>query len=326
MEKKIKRVPSMDIQDTSRRVAHIILNPSDKEVGLEPPDAVDEDAHDFWDADAKETLPICSDAVYQPTDVLAVAADSAPPTTDVEVQMTVPLPTKVTQVQDEAPLPAVVTGVQEELSSTMVVGVRDEAATVNNDFEEASPPVIACLVEPQLSARDILQAIHDLGSKFDLLATNDRVDALEARVGGMEQVIGQRLATLEKRMNASDAQWKAMSLSVGHLSNGIQKHADNLLAHRPRPNNTMYAPPRHHHTNLPTWLAYNVACDEDSGSILGRQWTHAWDLSVVTGAEGHVRTSLSAVQMVNVPPMPVTQANSFASSSLSSPILVISKK
>jgi hypothetical protein len=175
--------------------------------------------------------------------VLVVAADSAPPATDVEVQTTVPLLTKVTQVQDEAPLPAMVAGVREELSPTMVAGVQDEAATVNDNFEEASPPVIACPEQPQPSARDILQAIHHLGSKFDLLATNDRVDALEARVGGMEQVIGQRLATLEKRINASDAQWKAMSSSVGHLANGIWEHADDLLAHRPRPNNTMYAPP-----------------------------------------------------------------------------------
>lgn len=69
---KIKRIPSMDVRDTSHMVAHIVLNvhltiqslspcpsmstfkqASDKEVVPEPMDAVDEDAHGFWDADTR---------------------------------------------------------------------------------------------------------------------------------------------------------------------------------------------------------------------------------------------------------------------------------
>ncbi|KAG2341753.1 hypothetical protein BDR05DRAFT_949561 [Suillus weaverae] len=240
MGKKIKQVLSTDVQDMPSRVAHVVPNLSDKEVGLEPPDALDEDAHGFWDADtrlsvrhhpkkcdkctnlgvpcivlldksienfrlacrncdgmkvacaidgvgirmrmlakakandiarakaeakakAKEkakakaaaratnvqkrsqshasqvpriggspmntlsipsipsTLPAPSqiqevivehdDVVYQPTDVVVVAADSASPAMDVEAQITVPLLTKVAQVQDKAPLPTMVAGI-----------------------------------------------------------------------------------------------------------------------------------------------------------------------------------------------------------------------
>ncbi|KAG2100181.1 uncharacterized protein F5147DRAFT_777087 [Suillus discolor] len=110
------------------------------------------------------------------------------------------------------------------------------------------------LAEPEPTAKDILQATRDPGSKFDLLATNERVDALDAKVILVEEVFGHRLATLEQRMNSSDAQWKAMSSSVGHLTNCLRDHKDDLEAHRPRVNTTAYAPPQHPTAQLPAWL------------------------------------------------------------------------
>ncbi|KAG1904949.1 uncharacterized protein F5891DRAFT_1183593 [Suillus fuscotomentosus] len=60
--------------------------------------------------------------------------------------------------------------------------------------------------DPEPTARDILQSIHDLGRRLDLLATNERVDALEVRVHSVENILHQRLDALEQRLNASDAQ------------------------------------------------------------------------------------------------------------------------
>lgn len=97
-------------------------------------------------------------------------------------------------------------------------------------MEEASLSMTICLVELQLTARDILQVIHDLGSKFDLLATNKQVDALNVRVGGMEEVISKRLTILKKCMNASNTQWKAMLFSVGHLTNSLWEHLSSPIS------------------------------------------------------------------------------------------------
>ncbi|KAG2108988.1 uncharacterized protein F5147DRAFT_652566 [Suillus discolor] len=58
---------------------------------------------------------------------------------------------------------------------------------------------------PKPTARDILQGIQDLGRKFDLLATNERVDTLDVRVHSVETILHQRLDALEQRLNASDA-------------------------------------------------------------------------------------------------------------------------
>jgi hypothetical protein len=59
--------------------------------------------------------------------------------------------------------------------------------------------------DPEPTARDILQSIHDLGRRLDLLATNERVDTLEVRVRSVENILHQRLDALEQRLNASDA-------------------------------------------------------------------------------------------------------------------------
>ncbi|KAG1797675.1 hypothetical protein EV424DRAFT_1352692 [Suillus variegatus] len=59
--------------------------------------------------------------------------------------------------------------------------------------------------DPEPTARDILQSIHDLSRRLDLLATNERVDALEVRVRSVENILHQRLDALEQRLNTSDA-------------------------------------------------------------------------------------------------------------------------
>ncbi|KAG1868409.1 hypothetical protein F4604DRAFT_1682338 [Suillus subluteus] len=48
-------------------------------------------------------------------------------------------------------------------------------------LEEVQIPAANHLTAPEPTARDILQGIQDLGRKFDMLATNKRVDVLDAR-------------------------------------------------------------------------------------------------------------------------------------------------
>ncbi|KAG1853770.1 hypothetical protein C8R48DRAFT_776924 [Suillus tomentosus] len=67
------------------------------------------------------------------------------------------------------------------------------------------------LVEPEPTAREILQGIQDLGRRLDLLAATERVDALEVRVDSMETNLLKRLDGLEQRLNESDARWKSLS-------------------------------------------------------------------------------------------------------------------
>ncbi|KAG1879002.1 uncharacterized protein F5891DRAFT_991525 [Suillus fuscotomentosus] len=178
--------------------------------------------------------------------------------------------------------------------------------------------------EEEPTAKDILQAIWDLGSKFDLLATNERVDALDAKVNSVEEVFGHWLATLERLINSSDAQWKAMSSSVGHLSNCLRDHKDDLEAHRPRVNTTAYAPPQHPTAQLPGWLHGTGGVDDVGISTVGRQWTHAWDPSVATGVQGCFETSASAARTGYPHDTPVIRANSIESSRLSSTLSAMS--
>ncbi|KAG1864526.1 hypothetical protein C8R48DRAFT_773041 [Suillus tomentosus] len=146
-----------------------------------------------------------------------------------------------------------------------------------------------------------------------------RVDALDAKVDSMEEVFDHRLATLEQCINASDAHWKAMTSSVGHLTNCIRDHKDDPEAHRPQVNTTAYAPPQHSNVQLPAWLP-GIGGFEDLGiSTVGRQWTHAWDPSVATGAPGDIGTSALAARTGYTPDTPVVRADSIASSRLSSP-------
>ncbi|KAG2099264.1 uncharacterized protein F5147DRAFT_655863 [Suillus discolor] len=167
----------------------------------------------------------------------------------------------------------------------------EETAGLTHCQTRADQPIGATEQEP--TAKDILQAIRDLGSKFDLLATNERVDALDAKVNSVEEVFGHRLATLERLINSSDAQWKAMSSSA-------------------------YAPPQHPTAQLPGWLHGTGGVDDVGISTVGRQWTHAWDPSVVTGVQGCLETSASAARTGYPHDTPVIRANSIESSQLSS--------
>jgi hypothetical protein len=110
----------------------------------------------------------------------------------------------------------------------------------------------------------------------------------------VEDIFGRRLNALERRLNASDEEWRATSSSVGHLTMALRDHNEDLTAHRPRVNTTAYAPPHHANAHLPAWLAHSK--EDPHISAMGRQWTHAWDASVMTNV-GHVRTSASALQI-----------------------------
>ncbi|KAG1894260.1 uncharacterized protein F5891DRAFT_985148 [Suillus fuscotomentosus] len=59
--------------------------------------------------------------------------------------------------------------------------------------------------DPKPTARDILQGIQDLGRRFDLLATNERLDTLDVRVRSVETIIHQHFDALEQCLNALDA-------------------------------------------------------------------------------------------------------------------------
>ncbi|KAG1836103.1 hypothetical protein C8R48DRAFT_783014 [Suillus tomentosus] len=76
--------------------------------------------------------------------------------------------------------------------------------------EHRQSPAPTNLLEPEPTTRDILQGIQDLGRRLDLLAANERVDALEVRVGSVETNLLQRLDELEQWLNESDARWKSL--------------------------------------------------------------------------------------------------------------------
>lgn len=59
--------------------------------------------------------------------------------------------------------------------------------------------------EPEPTTRDILQSIQDLGRRFDLLATDERVDALHVRLDSVERRISLRLTALEEGFSVSNA-------------------------------------------------------------------------------------------------------------------------
>ncbi|KAG1841086.1 hypothetical protein C8R48DRAFT_679390 [Suillus tomentosus] len=105
------------------------------------------------------------------------------------------------------------------------------------------PPGPTNLPVPEPSGTDILRSIQDLGRRFDLLATNERVDALDARVDSVEDRFGWRLMVLENQITASDARWQSVASSMDNLSMSLQIHKDDPAAHRPGSSNrTKYAP------------------------------------------------------------------------------------
>ncbi|KAG2056554.1 hypothetical protein BDR06DRAFT_969938 [Suillus hirtellus] len=76
--------------------------------------------------------------------------------------------------------------------------------------EHRQSPAPTNLLEPEPTARDILQGIQDLSRRLDLLAANERVDTLEVRVGSVETNLLQQLDELEQQLNKSDAQWQSL--------------------------------------------------------------------------------------------------------------------
>ncbi|KAG2060996.1 hypothetical protein BDR06DRAFT_966805 [Suillus hirtellus] len=120
------------------------------------------------------------------------------------------------------------------------------------------------LSEPEPSGRDILRSIQDLVRRFDLLATNEWVDALDVRVDSVEDRFGWRLMELEKQSTALDAHWQSVTLSMGNLSMSLQAHKNNPAVHHPGSSNDF------------TYKLQNAAIDECLGiSMVGREQTYA---------------------------------------------------
>ncbi|KAG1847496.1 hypothetical protein C8R48DRAFT_779222 [Suillus tomentosus] len=74
--------------------------------------------------------------------------------------------------------------------------------------EEKKPDVLPG--RAQMQPEHVQLPLPDLGRRLDLLAANERVDALEVRVGSVETNVLKRLDELEQRLNASDARWRSL--------------------------------------------------------------------------------------------------------------------
>ncbi|KAG2079539.1 uncharacterized protein F5147DRAFT_784982 [Suillus discolor] len=105
------------------------------------------------------------------------------------------------------------------------------------------PSVPATPSEPEPTTRAILQSIHDLGRRFDLLATNERMDALDMRVDSVERRISLRLTTLEERFTVSNVHQELLSQSIGNLSMSSRVHSNNPGAHHPRAHGNAHVSP-----------------------------------------------------------------------------------
>jgi hypothetical protein len=106
-----------------------------------------------------------------------------------------------------------------ELSSLDFAGAERKPTEVFPSRAEKQPEhgqssAPANLRELEPTSRDILQGIQDLGRRLDLLAANERVEALEVRVGSVETNLLKRLDELEQRLNESDARWNSLK-SIG---------------------------------------------------------------------------------------------------------------
>ncbi|KAG1888480.1 uncharacterized protein F5891DRAFT_987772 [Suillus fuscotomentosus] len=125
------------------------------------------------------------------------------------------------------------------------------------------PPGPTNLPVPEPSGTDILQSIQDLGRRFNLLATNERMDVLDARVDSVEDRFGWRLMVLENQITALDAHWQSVGSSMDNLSMSLQIHKDDPAAHHPGSSNcTKYA-------------LQNAPVDEHLGiSTVGREHNH----------------------------------------------------
>ncbi|KAG1895098.1 uncharacterized protein F5891DRAFT_1194614 [Suillus fuscotomentosus] len=181
------------------------------------------------------------------------------------------------------------------------------------------PSAPAILPEPEPTAGDILQSIHDLGRRFNLLATNERMDALDTRVDLVEQRISVRLMALEEHFSISDAHQRSVTQSIGNLSMSFWAHRNNPSAHRHQANGTTYAPQHHPEQTIASWPICNSTGDEHPGiSTVGQEYTHAWDQSLTTVFPGNTRASTSGWQFAHAPDPPYMRRDSIASSRLSS--------
>ncbi|KAG1893518.1 uncharacterized protein F5891DRAFT_1196371 [Suillus fuscotomentosus] len=127
--------------------------------------------------------------------------------------------------------------------------------------------------EPEPTARDILHSIHDLGRRFDLLATNERVDALDTRLGVMEERLDVRLTVLEKCLSASNQHWTATSSSLGNLAMALRKHKDDRMIHRPCESIAGDSQSQQHKAIYPLWSLHNTGSGDEEAAPWCQQQT-----------------------------------------------------
>ncbi|KAG2092286.1 uncharacterized protein F5147DRAFT_779680 [Suillus discolor] len=126
--------------------------------------------------------------------------------------------------------------------------------------------------KPKPTARDILHSIHDLGRRFNLLATNEWVDTLDTRLGVMEKTLDVRLTVLEKCLSTSNQHWTATSSSLGNLAMALRKHKDNWMVHHPRESIARDSQSQQHKAMYPLWSLHNTGSgDEEAASQIVRQ-------------------------------------------------------
>ncbi|KAG2057251.1 hypothetical protein BDR06DRAFT_969456 [Suillus hirtellus] len=125
------------------------------------------------------------------------------------------------------------------------------------------PSLPTNISEPKPSRRDILRSIQDLGRRFDLLATNEWVDMLDARVDSVKDRFGWELMELEKQITALDAHWQSVTSLMGNLLMSFQVQKNDPAAHRPgSSNNSKYK-------------LQNAAVDKSlESSIIGREYIY----------------------------------------------------
>ncbi|KAG1868412.1 hypothetical protein F4604DRAFT_1927275 [Suillus subluteus] len=184
------------------------------------------------------------------------------------------------------------------------------------DLPEVQPPAP---VNMAATVPDVLHGIHELGRKFDLLATNDRMDALDARVDSVEQRISLRLMVLEERFATSDAHMGSASPFIGNLSRSLQADRNDRPAHSLRASGTTHALQHCPEPPIASWLTRNPASDRHPGvSTMGREHTNVRGQSVVMGMQGDTGTSTSIWQPTHTVNPPYVRADSIESSRLSS--------
>ncbi|KIK34541.1 hypothetical protein CY34DRAFT_786070 [Suillus luteus UH-Slu-Lm8-n1] len=113
------------------------------------------------------------------------------------------------------------------------------------------------------TACDIYDSIHDLGRRFDLLATNECVDELDSRLGMVEDRFDWRLNMLEAQITALNVNWRGTSSLIAHLTLALQAHTRNSNAHQLIVANAMHQLP---HPVIPSWHLEDVASSSRPGT------------------------------------------------------------